>query len=505
MFSNQGGVGFTEGRKCYNESGGALGYSKRAFLVFVLLAIMYGYYYQEPQANGNSRLDLTFAIVQQRRLTIDSFYDAEGTRTIDQAVVNGHHYSDKAIGTSILGVIFYAPLYLLMKLTGHQLSLLHIKYILTVLVISIPSAFAGSLVYVLCEEISGSRVRAYLATLAVALGTMALPFSAIYFGHMLAAALLFIAFFLIFNLKITPDLRHKPAYLFLIGFMLGAAFLTEYTTAVIIFALGLYYCYLLRDKLSWRWIRSTILPPVLGAAIPIAILMIYNTLAFGNPFTIGYERLGNQYQAGMSQGFMGITWPRPEVLFYLTFHPADGLFWQSPVLLMAIVGFFFLWRDKRYRLEGIIVLIAFFSLLLVNSGYFMWWGGYSFGPRHLIPMLFFLAIPLVLVPRRFVPLVIILAVISIGQMLIPLAGSMLAPDDYFVQNAHLNFFGYSSIWSFSWQQLLEGNFAYSLGGSFLRLRGWMNLVFNVVAILAVTAIFVIMEKRPNRHDLPPVS
>jgi hypothetical protein len=95
----------------------------------------------------------------------------------------------------------------------------------------------------------------------------------------------------------------------LIGFVLGFAFLTEYTTAVIVLALALYYCYLLRERLSWHWFRSIILPPMLGGAIPIAILMIYNALAFGNPLTIGYERLGNDFQAAMSQGFMGIGLP----------------------------------------------------------------------------------------------------------------------------------------------------------------------------------------------------
>jgi hypothetical protein len=231
--------------------------------------------------------------------------------------------------------------------------------------------------------------------------------------------------------------------------------------------------------------------------------MSYNNIAFGNPFTIGYEHLGNEFQESMSQGFMGISWPRLEVLFYLTFHPAHRLFWQSPVLLMALVGFFLLWRDKRYRLEGVVVLIAFISLLLINAGYFMWWGGYSFGPRHLIPMLLFLAIPLVLVPRRLIPLVIILAVISIGQMLIPLAGSMLAPDDYFIQNAHLKFFGYSSIYTYSWQKLLDGHFTYNLVGELLGLRNWMNLLPNVVSILAVTAIFVIAEKHPSKMDSLP--
>jgi 4-amino-4-deoxy-L-arabinose transferase-like glycosyltransferase len=479
-------------------------YSKRALLIFVFLAFMFGYYYQDPEANGNSRLGLTFAMIQERRLTIDSYYDAEGTRTIDFAFINGHHYTDKAIGTSVIGALFYAPIYLFMKLTKTQIDLMQIKFILTFLVIGIPSAFAGSLVYVLCETISGSRLRAYLATLAITLGTMVLPFSAIFFGHQLAGALLFCSFFLIFQLKLKPDLGQKWGYLFLIGFLLGTAFLTEYTTAVVILPLGLYYLYLLRERWSFRWFRSVILSFALGAFIPLIPMMIYNTLIFGNPFSIGYENLGNQFQVSMSQGFMGISWPRLEVLFYLTFHPAEGIFWQSPVLLMAMVGFFFLWHDKRYRLEGILVLIAFIAYLLINSGYFMWWGGWSFGPRQLIPMLLFLSIPLVLVPRRFIPLVIILAVISIGQMLIPLAGNMLVPDNYFIQNAHLKLFGYSTIYGFSWQQLLKGYFAYNLGGKLLGLKSWMILLPNILSILVVTAIFLISEKHPLQNNLPEV-
>jgi hypothetical protein len=480
-------------------------YTKRALLVFFLLAFMYGYYYQDPEANGNSRIGLIFAIVQEGRLTIDSYYDNEGTRTIDVAIFDGHYYSDKAIGTSLLGALVYAPMYWLMKLSGYSLSLLHIKYLLTFLVVGLPSAFAGSLVYVLCETISESRTRAYLATLAITLGTMCLPFSAIFFGHQLAAALLFCSFFLIFKLKYKPELHQKRGYLFLIGFLLGLAFLTEYTTFMIILPLYFYYLYILREKWSFRWIQSTIIPPILGGSISLAILMIYNTLCFRNPFLIGYENLANQYQAVMSQGFLGISWPRISILFYLTFHPAQGLFWQSPVLLMSLVGFYFLWRARRYRIEWAVVMIAFFSYLLINSGYFLWWGGASFGPRHLIPMLLFLAIPLIMVPKRFDLLVIILCVISIGQMLIPLAGKMLVPDTYFIENAHLNFFGYSTIYSFSLQQLLKGYFAYNLGTKFFGLRNWMILLPNILAILVTTGIFVVTEKYSIGKDLPKVS
>jgi hypothetical protein len=225
-------------------------------------------------------------------------------------------------------------------------------------------------------------------------------------------------------------------------------------------------------------------------------------MVFGSPFSIGYENLGNQYQAGMSQGFMGISWPRLEVLFYLTFHPAMGLFWQSPVLLLAVVGFYFILRDRRYRCEGLVVLFAFVAYLLINAGYYMWWGGYSFGPRHLIPMLLFMALPLVMLPKRLDPLVIILVVISIAQMLIPVSTITLVPDQYFVNNPHLKFFGYSTIYDYSWKELQAGNFAYNLGFILLRLRKWATLLPLILAILAVSAFFIATETRRRQGGLP---
>jgi hypothetical protein len=476
---------------------------KRILLVFLLLAFTYGYYAHDPGANGNSRLDVTFAIVQEGRLTIDSFHDQVDTQTIDKSFYNGHYYSDKAIGASLLGVVFYAPMYWLMKLTSFELDLRQIKYILTFLVIGLPSAIAGCLLYILCETISKSKMKAFVATLSIMLGTMCLPFSAIFFGHQLAAALLFSGFFLIFQLRLKPDLKNKPFYLFWIGFLLGCAFLVEYTTLVVIVPLVVYCVYILWEKKSPVQILRKLITPALGGLIPIAILMIYNNHIFGSPFTIGYEHLGNEFQASMSQGLMGINWPRLLVLFYLTSHPAQGLFWQSPVLLMGFVGIYYMLIDKQYRIEALVIVFSSVFYLLLNSGYFMWWGGASFGPRHLIPMLPFLAIPLVFVPRRLFPLVIILGIISIAQMFIPLAGFIQVPDDIFPNIGNLGYFAYSTIYSYCLPQLLKGYFAYNLGEKILGLKSWMILVPNLMAILVTTGVFFWddifnIEKKPLR-------
>ena len=194
------------------------------------------------------------------------------------------------------------------------------------------------------------------------------------------------------------------------------------------------------------------------------------------------------------KGLMGINWPSLKVLFYLTFHPAQGIFWQSPVLLMGLVGIYYMLKDQQYRVEGLLIIFTTTLYLLLNSGYFMWWGGASFGPRHLIPMLPFLGIPLVFVPRRLFPLVIVLGIISIMQMFIPLAGFIQVPDDLFPNIGKLGFFAYSTLYSYCLPQLFKGYFAYNLGEKILGLKSWMILTPNFLAILITTGIFF-LDKR----------
>src|SRR4030043_57630 len=86
-------------------------YRKDALIIFCLLSIVFAYFYQDGGWNGNSRFGLIFAIVQEGRLTIDSFHAKNGTKTDDKSYFNGHYYSDKAIGPSLVGAIFYVPLY----------------------------------------------------------------------------------------------------------------------------------------------------------------------------------------------------------------------------------------------------------------------------------------------------------------------------------------------------------------------------------------------------------
>jgi hypothetical protein len=473
-----------------------LKYQKDALLVFFLLAFTYVYFYQDAFDNSNSRFGLTFAIVQEGRLTIDTFQAKEGTATEDKAFYDGHYYTDKAIGTSLVAVIFYLPLYALTWLTHYQLSLQLTKYFLTFCTIGFISAFAGSLMYVLCKHISGNRFWAYIVTIAIALGTMCMPYSIGFYGHQLAAALLFCAFFLIFRLKVNSGTTERNGS-FLIGFLLGLALITEFTTLVIVLPLIFYYLYVIWKGQSSQHVLSVIIP-TLGGLIPLAIMFAYNTLCFGGPFSLGYSYESSQFfRESMAQGVMGIGWPRLNILYYMTLHPAQGLFWQSPVLVMALVGAYFMFRVRQYRAETLIAAVAFFSYMLINSGYYMWWGGWAFGTRGIIPMLPFLCLPLLFVPRRLHFLVAILTIISVSQMFIVAASIIQVPDDFIAHIDKLGYFGYSTIYSFCLKQLIDGQYAFNLGHNLLGLKNWLSLIPIILINLIIPFVFYIQKAVPK--------
>ena len=80
------------------------------FIVFLITLAFYGYFIRPLDANIASRLGLVKAIVEEKSLVIDSYHAGE-FETIDKAYVNGHYYSDKAPGASLLGALVYLPIY----------------------------------------------------------------------------------------------------------------------------------------------------------------------------------------------------------------------------------------------------------------------------------------------------------------------------------------------------------------------------------------------------------
>ena len=165
----------------------------RFLLLGAILFLASAYFYQDPEWNGNSRLDLTRAVVEQNTLTIDKYESLPQWETGDKALCNGHYYSDKAIGSSLFALPIYFVIFRLSDLFSIALDSSTVKHILTTIVLGGAFTATGLAMYMIAERLTRSAWKAVVPTLGLAFGTMLWPYSAVYYGHVIAAALLAIA------------------------------------------------------------------------------------------------------------------------------------------------------------------------------------------------------------------------------------------------------------------------------------------------------------------------
>lgn len=417
-------------------------------LLFLLVLLFYSYFLHfigRESWNVSSRLNLTYALAEDGTFRIDAYHQNTG----DKVFYRGHYYTDKAPGLSLLAV----PGYLFFKRAGVD-SEQYMRYWLTLLTVGLPSAL-GAVVFYSLTGIFGDlsrRTRVGVA-LAYSLGTLAFPFSTVFYGHQVAAVAGLAAFSILIRVKRTRE--PEPYFpLLLSGFLAGFAFLSDFPAGIILVLLAIYAAGGLVRKTGFIfWL--------LGAALPVGFLFYYNHSCFGSPFASSYT-FHQTYSH--SAGFLGITLPRLDVLWGITFSPYRGLFYQSPVLLFAIPGFYLFCRHPAARTECLVCLLAFLGFLFFNSGYQYWDGVGSTGARFMIPALPFLALALARPARKWPLQFAVLAFISLVFMLVVAATDPRA--EWRVRNP---------LFFFNFFLFLRGFLSDNLGG-FLGLRGWASLL-----------------------------
>lgn len=369
-------------------------------VLFGMALFAFAYFYQAGGWNQNVRVDLVRALVEQQTTIIDDYhrntgdlscYGRDGTcRGKARPEKGEHYYCDKAPGVSFLGVLPYAPMYLV---AGSQKPsrdyLAWASYLITVVAVAVPSALSVSLLYLLLLAL-GLRARvSAIAALAYAFATLTFPYSTLLYGHQTAAALLIIAFALLVRARHTG----RDPHMLLVGLALGFAVVCEYPAALAVVPITIYAVVHIRPF-------PRLVPLFIGGALCAVLLAAYHWIAFGGPLTLPYEFSTQKYR-GLGY-FMGLGKPNWDAFSNTMFTSYRGLFFSAPWLALAFPGAVRMWRHRRLRSEAAVCLAIFCLFVWMTSSLLeSWHGGWSLGARYMIPAIPFLV---VLAAALFLPL-----------------------------------------------------------------------------------------------------
>jgi len=335
--------------------------------------------------NERARIYLSIALVDHRTVVVDTSVQRFG-KIFDLAERDGHFYSDKAPGSSFLGAAVYWPVRVFSKASEWDINEL---ITLMRICLMIPIGLLG-VVFLrrLLRLVNVDPVASDLAVVGWILGSAAFHTSAAFMGHQIVAVSLIGALWLLLEAEArAPELetgrRWSTVWRCLAaGGFAGMAGFTEYQSAAPAFLISAYVlCGPLRK-------RPAIVGCFFAGALPFVVaLMAYNNAAFGGITELSYHHLiGKQQQEIHGSGIGGVTAPHWAYAHGALFSLHRGLFTCSPLFLLVIPGVVSLWRHHGWRLASLVGL-SFLCYVYFISSTQMWYAGWGFGPRLLVPAL----------------------------------------------------------------------------------------------------------------------
>lgn len=470
--------------------------------IFLTLIISFSYFLPRwADWSQNSRLDLTLAIIDQGTFRIDDYYQNTG----DYAYFEGHYYLDKAPGPSFLAVPVYAIIKPVLNLrivesvlerisqseafsatldeggTGallDKIKFMLVLYLVTIVISAFPSALLGVLLYNQLGDFNLDPAWRIILVLTYGLLTPAFAFSGQFFSHQLCSFLLFGAFWIVDRIE---KFNTKRAWLFLAGLMMGWSVISEYPTALIAAGILVFFISNKSNRKQIGWM-------ILGGVLPGILLAVYDYSIFHTILPVGYNYSVN-YQEQHSVGLVSIGLPRLDALWGITFSPYRGLFFLSPVLLLGVVGFLIWWQSGIRRKTWWLALWAVISFFLFNGSSVMWQGGFSVGPRYVLPMLPFLVLGIAALTnkvgksRGYKILYSVLGLWSFFAVWSETIGGQSFPD--WRQNP---------LFTYSIPNLAQGNIARNLGMA-IGLDGWRSLLPLGFLYLLLSFVIVLLLRR----------
>ena len=313
--------------------------------------------------------------------------------------VNGLPYAKYPLGPSLA----IAPFYSIGLLSGGRIGLAQTAMLLPVLA----TALTGGLVFLTARRLGYSRGIAIAGGLLYGLATIAWVYTRDLWSEPLSGLFLSLAFYT--GLRYRQGLAH--GWIVLSAISLGLLVLAK-TVNILLVPLFFLYAFDWIRPAKRSWLDMALFVGIVGLAI--ALVGGYNWARFGNALDSGYDP---------DEIFSTPVWAGGGGLLL---SPYKGLLWYNPVLLLAIWGAVDLW--KRHRREVGLILAILLAHAIVFGAWWNWWGGESWGPRFLVPVLplVILLVSPLLASGRVRWLVVGIATLSVAAQVI----SVLAAEPY---------------------------------------------------------------------------
>ena len=298
--------------------------------------------------DGNDMLDVSQSLVTEFDFSVPPGSGALGR--------DGQYYSIRYPLLPIIATPFVAVGLVL----GHWFNIpTNYSSAVCALVVSvILTALTTSLVALLALRLGSSRTGAYLAALCFALGTTALVYSREFFAEPLLSFITASSLYLALG---KTSREHAGASI------LSGLALTAKPAGIVIGPVLSAYLLLKRYPLR------NALGPLLGTIMGFMLFMAYNYLRFGGLLSSG-QNASKFTLDGMLERFIGLL---------LSPGAGGGLIWYCPPTILAIIGFRNALKSKP--LEALAIGGIFGGYWLLHS--FWEFGGWSWGPRFLVPAL----------------------------------------------------------------------------------------------------------------------
>ncbi len=339
-----------------------------------------------PATNPNelARIELGVAIADGARLDIGPVALVYGLSE-DVARRGMRIYSDKAPGLSILAApvtFLIGPLLPPVPNTGLP-AFWPLRHLLTLLLVALPTA---GLAFVIVTGVPGvDPFRRSGLAIIIALATPLWAYATVFFGHAPAAVLVFVAWMLLLR----PGAAERPPHrlhALLGGAAAGFAVTVDYPTVLLA---GVIFGALIARRtplsiLSWA---------ATGAIVGLLPALSYHQLAFGAPWLTGYAfKAHAEFQVIHARGVLGVSLPSLEALWGVLFSARRGVFFFSPILLLAPIGLWQMIRRRGFR-DVTPLTAAIIVYVLFAAGFVDWEAGWCAAARHLVPIVPLLAIP----------------------------------------------------------------------------------------------------------------